>query len=93
MKKEEYEIQKNTIIKKNNPFIWWILSLIFGGIAVLSMKIVDYEHSWIGPLIYALAIASFIVGAFKSMNKARKIKKLEQKLTNWVSSKFKVVMS
>ncbi len=78
MKKEEYEIQKNTIIKKNNPFIWWILSLIFGGIAVLSMKIVDYENSWIGPSIYALAICLFITGVFKSMNKGRKIKELEQ---------------
>lgn len=78
MKKEEYELQKDAIIKKNNPFVWWILSLIIGGIAVLSMKIVDYEHSWIGPLIYALAVGFFITGVFKSMNKARKLSQLEQ---------------
>jgi hypothetical protein len=78
MKKEEYEIQKNTIIKKNNPFIWWILSLIFGGIAVLSMKIVDYENSWIGTSLYFFAISLFITGVFKSMNKAKKLSQLEQ---------------
>jgi hypothetical protein len=75
---KKVEVEKNNIIKNNNPAIWWISSVVLGVIAALLIGRLDYNNAWVAEVTFGLAIASFTVGVYKSMNKGRKLKELKQ---------------